>query len=131
MPRIYLIVSASDNIDTRTALDAIRECISFCNVYVKDRGIDSLNLILLRDVASYIIELMQIFGVIPRTKPTGFPISSDNTAANVSVENHFALNFLNFLLISIYFCFFLVGRYSFSLLDSICRIQTRSPSRGS
>ncbi|KAK7590199.1 hypothetical protein V9T40_001812 [Parthenolecanium corni] len=76
-------IALCDNIDTRTALDAIRECISFCNVYVKDRGIDSLNLILLRDVASYIIELMQIFGVIPRTKPTGFPISSDNTAANL------------------------------------------------
>ncbi|XKL66922.1 hypothetical protein PGB90_010342 [Kerria lacca] len=72
-----------DNIDTRSALDSIREFIGFYNIYAKNSGFDAANLILVRDVASYITNLMQIFGVISKTNSIGFPVPSKNYVNNV------------------------------------------------
>lgn len=73
-----------DNIDTRSALDSIREFIGFYNIYAKNSGFDAANLILVRDVASYITNLMQIFGVISKTNSIGFPVPSKNYVNNVN-----------------------------------------------
>lgn len=78
-------ISFPDNIDTRAALESLRDCVSYCNVYVKDIGRTSINVILLKNIALYITKLMQIFGVIPASQTIGFPLStkSDN---NVSIN---------------------------------------------
>ncbi|XP_055621827.1 cysteine--tRNA ligase, cytoplasmic [Toxorhynchites rutilus septentrionalis] len=73
-----------DNVDTRTALDAIRDLVSHSNVYIRDHK-NELNALLLRRIASYITELLHIFGAIngPRGG-IGFPIGG--SAANADLE---------------------------------------------
>ncbi|XP_058053941.1 cysteine--tRNA ligase, cytoplasmic [Anopheles bellator] len=65
-----------DNVDTRTALDAIRGLVSLSNVYIKEhRG--ALNALLLRRIATYCTDLLHIFGAIEGPRGgIGFPISS-------------------------------------------------------
>lgn len=72
-----------DNIDTKSALDAIRELISNSNIYIRDNH-STANVQLLEDIASYITNLLQIFGAIQVSKrPIGFSvISGDDGAIN-------------------------------------------------
>lgn len=72
-----------DNIDTRTALDAIRDLISYSNVYIRDHK-SALNALLLRNIATYITELLHIFGAIvgPRGG-IGFPVGGSAGTADV------------------------------------------------
>lgn len=76
-----------DNIDTRTALDALRDLVSHSNVYIRDHK-NELNALLLRRIASYITELLHIFGAIngPRGG-IGFPVGGN--AGNADVNIHF------------------------------------------
>ncbi|KAK1121826.1 Cysteine--tRNA ligase, cytoplasmic [Melipona bicolor] len=71
-----------DNIDTRSTLDAIRDLVTHCNIYVKE--IKQPNTLLLRDVAVYITKMFTIFGVIPSHDNIGFPV--DNSTTNLNVE---------------------------------------------
>ncbi|XP_058129331.1 cysteine--tRNA ligase, cytoplasmic [Anopheles ziemanni] len=73
-----------DNVDTRTALDALRGLVSVCNVYIKEHR-TALNALLLRRIASYCTDLLHTFGAIngPRGG-IGFPISSGTTAGGAS-----------------------------------------------
>ncbi|KAH8252904.1 hypothetical protein KR032_002544 [Drosophila birchii] len=65
-----------DNIDTRSALDAIRELVSASNVYIRDNK-SRLNSLLLRNVATYITDLLHVFGAIAGPRGgIGFPVSS-------------------------------------------------------
>ena len=66
-----------DNIDTKSALDAIRELISHANIYIRDIQA-SVNVQLLEEIAIYITELLQIFGAISNKnkKSIGFPAKS-------------------------------------------------------
>ncbi|KAL9703481.1 hypothetical protein quinque_006999 [Culex quinquefasciatus] len=72
-----------DNIDTRTALDAIRDLISYSNVYIRDHK-SALNALLLRNIATYITELLHIFGAIvgPRGG-IGFPVGGSAGTADL------------------------------------------------
>lgn len=72
-----------DNIDTRSALDAIREIISHSNVYIRDNQ-SSVNVQLLEEIAVYITDLLQVFGAIQAPKKAiGFPsISGGDGAGN-------------------------------------------------
>jgi cysteinyl-tRNA synthetase len=72
-----------DNIDTKSALDAIRELISHSNIYIRDNQ-TGVNVQLLEDVAIYITELLQVFGAIQTPKKSiGFPaISGGNGVGN-------------------------------------------------
>lgn len=72
-----------DNIDTKSALDAIREIISNSNVYIRDNQ-SKVNVQLLEEIAIYITDLLQVFGAIQGTKKSiGFPsISGGNGAGN-------------------------------------------------
>lgn len=72
-----------DNIDTRSALDAIRDLVSDCNVYMKQ--VKQPNTLLLRDVAVYITKIFTVFGAISSSHDAiGFPIEGNTD--NLSVE---------------------------------------------
>lgn len=73
-----------DNIDTRTALDVIRELISHSNVYIRDNQPSTVNVQLLEEIAIYITDLLQTFGAIQTPKKNiGFPsISGGEGAGN-------------------------------------------------
>lgn len=55
-----------DNIDTRSALDRIREFISTCNVYLAKKKADNskCNRSLLTNIMSYINRILEVFGVV-------------------------------------------------------------------
>ncbi|XP_058840257.1 cysteine--tRNA ligase, cytoplasmic [Topomyia yanbarensis] len=69
-----------DNVDTRTALDALRDLVSHSNVYIRDHK-NELNALLLRRIASYITELLHMFGAISGPRGgIGFPVgNAENT----------------------------------------------------
>lgn len=70
----------ADNIDTRSALDAIRELVSVSNVYIRDNK-TRLNSLLLRNVATYITDLLHVFGAISGPRGgIGFPVSGGSGA---------------------------------------------------
>ena len=62
-----------DNVDTRSALDAMRVLITACNVYQRQN--QAPNRLLLQNVALYLTEMFDIFGA-PLT------VSSDAIATN-------------------------------------------------
>ena len=77
----------SDSVDTKGALDAMRECITAANVYLDnsrksgaspDRG-------LLHNIASYVTRILRIFGAIEGGDPIGFPQAGNQGAVNVSL----------------------------------------------
>ncbi|XP_066998786.2 cysteine--tRNA ligase, cytoplasmic [Anabrus simplex] len=73
-----------DNVDTRTALDVIRELVTVCNVYVRDKRGQSQepNCMMLRDVAAYITRILRVFGAITTRDVIGFPVSGVGDASN-------------------------------------------------
>ncbi|XP_050546636.1 cysteine--tRNA ligase, cytoplasmic [Daktulosphaira vitifoliae] len=71
-----------DNVDTKSVLDAIRECISACNVYLRDCDIATLNANLLLNVAKFITSILKMFG-IKTAEEIGFPVSDGNTSNDV------------------------------------------------
>ncbi|XP_017836754.1 cysteine--tRNA ligase, cytoplasmic [Drosophila busckii] len=78
-----------DNVDTRSALDAIRELVSTTNIYIRDNK-SRLNNLLLRNIASYITDLLHIFGAIAGPRGgIGFPLSG--TSADAGASDHEAL----------------------------------------
>jgi cysteinyl-tRNA synthetase len=73
-----------DNIDTKSALDAIRELISHANIYLRDIQANA-NVQLLEEIAVYITNLLEVFGAISRSskKSIGFPsIAGDASGGN-------------------------------------------------
>ncbi|XP_016661759.1 cysteine--tRNA ligase, cytoplasmic [Acyrthosiphon pisum] len=71
-----------DNIDTKAVLEAIRECISACNVYLRDCTSSAINHMLLLDIAKYITEILKVFG-IKTADEIGFPVSEGNSSNDV------------------------------------------------
>lgn len=72
-----------DNIDTRSALDAIRDLVAACNIYVRDNAKGGLNRILLKRVAEYITDLLHIFGIISGPRGgIGFPLSDGQSSGS-------------------------------------------------
>lgn len=71
-----------DNVDTRTALDVIRELVANCNVYMSQNK--NPNTLLLRDIGVYITKLFIIFGAISSSYDSiGFPIDDETVGTNV------------------------------------------------
>ncbi|GFR89322.1 cysteine--tRNA ligase, cytoplasmic-like [Elysia marginata] len=64
-----------DNVDTRSAMDNIRELVSAGNTYISvaRRTQRSPNRILLLNIATYITDLLKMFGAIPKSQAIGFP----------------------------------------------------------
>lgn len=75
-----------DNIDTKSALDAIREIISQSNVYIRDNP-SELNAQLLEQIAIYITDLLQVFGAVQGPKKViGFPSAAIGDGASNKEE---------------------------------------------
>lgn len=79
-------VALCDSIDTRTALDAIRDLVTVTNQYIsKTRATMICNRILLLNIAEYITSILKVFGAIKEEAVVGFPqtgagaTSSENT----------------------------------------------------
>nr|CAG4641519.1 EOG090X02DZ [Eurycercus lamellatus] len=72
-----------DNIDTKTALEAVKNLISACNKYLAQLK-QSANRVLIKNVGEYVTRLFQIFGVIEGQQALGFP--SDSGLGSASVE---------------------------------------------
>lgn len=77
-------VALCDNIDTKSALDAIREVISHANIYIREIQVADINVDLLEEIAIYITDLLKIFGAIQdgSKKSIGFPIISTDGGGN-------------------------------------------------
>lgn len=72
-----------DNVDTRAALDAVRDLVAATNVYIKTNA-GGLNALLLRRVAEYVTDLLHVFGAIQGPRGgVGFPVGGQD-GANVS-----------------------------------------------
>jgi len=70
-----------DNIDTRTVLETIRELVSQTNVYIeKLRSSGSVNRQLIKNVATYITRIFNVFGMISKDDEIGFPSGSSGSA---------------------------------------------------
>lgn len=73
-----------DSVDTRTVLEQVRNVVSICNLYMKDKVRQSSRIIvqetagvppninLLRNIAEYVTWLFKMFGAIPETEQLGF-----------------------------------------------------------
>nr|CAD7196689.1 unnamed protein product [Timema douglasi] len=74
-----------DNVDTRTALDALRELIGNVNIYLRDKRVSGQegNYILLRDIGTYVTWIFKVFGAIPKEDSLGLPISGSGQTTNV------------------------------------------------
>ncbi|XP_076450719.1 cysteine--tRNA ligase, cytoplasmic-like isoform X2 [Babylonia areolata] len=74
-----------DSIDTRTALEHIRELVSSSNAYIGQAraGKRRPNRRLLENIATYITDLFRVFGAVPSSQTIGFPQGSGEQGANV------------------------------------------------
>lgn len=63
-----------DNIDTRTAMDCLRDIVCSSNIYIRENK--PPNSLLLRDIAIYVTEMLTIFGAVDVPKPLGFPVGT-------------------------------------------------------
>lgn len=66
-----------DNVDTKTALDEVRELIKASNIYINKHKTDKTlpNRMLLQNIATYITNLLKMFGAIETDDSIGFPIA--------------------------------------------------------
>lgn len=82
---VYILTFFIDNIDTRAALEAVRELVSQSNIYTKN--CKNPNTLLLRDIAVYITKLFTMFGAISSSHDAiGFPVDDGTTNQNVTID---------------------------------------------
>lgn len=79
-------------------MDALRDLVTHCNLYFRDTK--TVNAFLLQDIGVYVTEILKVFGTIVERKEhkIGFPISNDNCAISVSVNNSYSGIFCKLLL---------------------------------
>lgn len=66
-----------DNIDTRTALDALRELVSSSNIYLREQKLP--NKILFYDIGVYVTKILSVFGTTHENAKLGFPSSTESS----------------------------------------------------
>lgn len=81
----------TDNIDTRTALDHIRDLVTQCNIYLKQSSNPDTQI--LRDIAEYVTNLMYTFGI--KTDSIGFLVETEVGSINVTLKINSASPILN------------------------------------
>ncbi|CAH1954638.1 unnamed protein product [Acanthoscelides obtectus] len=69
-----------DNVDTRGALDSLRDIVTSSNIYLRERK--PPNMLLLKDIATYVTKILSVFGAISEPAKIGFPVST-STSNNV------------------------------------------------
>nr|CAG4638301.1 EOG090X02DZ [Cyclestheria hislopi] len=67
-----------DNVDTRSALDSIRDLVTACNIYLRQTE-KQANGLLLKNVAQYLTDIFRMFGAIEGDDVIGFPISGTSS----------------------------------------------------
>ncbi|XP_070558750.1 cysteine--tRNA ligase, cytoplasmic-like [Ptychodera flava] len=74
-----------DSIDTKSAMDAMKELVGYSNVYIRDSKSDKQlpNSILLRNIAAYLTQMFKIFGAIEGDEPIGFPMGAGQNNTNL------------------------------------------------
>lgn len=75
-----------DSIDTRSALEEVRELIKSSNIYISKHKTDKTlpNRMLLQNISKYITDLLKMFGAIETDDSIGFPIGGTES---VNVED--------------------------------------------
>lgn len=86
---IYIVIS--DNIDTKGALNALRDLVTSSNIYLKEKK--SPNTLLLNEIAVYATKILKVFGAIPDNTKFGFP-TSNQTSNNVRKVFYMLFNML-------------------------------------
>lgn len=75
---LFLFLFCSDSIDTPLAMRLLRELVSSSNIYLSSQ---SPNVRLLIAIATYITDIMEVFGVIPGRASIGFPLSDQSESS--------------------------------------------------
>lgn len=80
-------VALCDNMDTRTAVEEMRVLVSHSNSYIANRKSAKLrpNRMLLESIATYLTNMLKIFGAIEGSDPIGFPVGGQSQ--NVDLES--------------------------------------------
>uniref|UniRef100_A0A1I7ZB43 Cysteine--tRNA ligase, cytoplasmic n=1 Tax=Steinernema glaseri TaxID=37863 RepID=A0A1I7ZB43_9BILA len=68
-------IALCDSVDTRTAIEKLRDLINLGNAYIAFKGQDA-NCVLVSDIGEYITWLLKVFGAIPPHVQLGYPVSS-------------------------------------------------------
>ena len=55
----------------------LKELVTTCNIYLSDQR-TSTNVLLLQNIASYLTDILRVFGVIPDPTSLGFPVSQSS-----------------------------------------------------
>ncbi|XP_077375380.1 cysteine--tRNA ligase, cytoplasmic isoform X1 [Festucalex cinctus] len=76
-----------DNIDTRTAMEEMRQLVSQSNSYIASKKSSKLrpNRMLMESIAMYLTNMLKIFGAIEGSEPIGFPVGGQGQ--NVDLES--------------------------------------------
>lgn len=77
-----------DNVDTRSAMESIRDLISQANVYIARTEAEKRvpNCLLLRNIATYVTRLFRIFGAVPESSEIGFADQSSEGSGQSKEE---------------------------------------------
>ncbi|KAJ2950710.1 hypothetical protein O0L34_g8970 [Tuta absoluta] len=77
-------IALCDNVDTRSAIDALRELVGACHVYLRQSGAPR-HAPLLVSAARYVTDVLHIFGAVEGPRGgVGFPVQGDD---NVDLES--------------------------------------------
>ncbi|MED6294779.1 Cysteine--tRNA ligase, cytoplasmic, partial [Characodon lateralis] len=82
-----------DNVDTRTAVEEMRVLVSHSNSYVAGRKSSKLrpNRLLLKSIATYLTNMLKIFGAIEGSDPIGFPVGGQTVDLESTVMPYLAV----------------------------------------
>ncbi|KAJ8252593.1 hypothetical protein COCON_G00219050 [Conger conger] len=74
-----------DNIDTRAALDEMRALVTQSNTYMASRKASKMapNRMLMKSVASYLTDMLKVFGAIEESEQIGFPVGGSGQSVDL------------------------------------------------
>ncbi|XP_039592953.1 cysteine--tRNA ligase, cytoplasmic isoform X1 [Polypterus senegalus] len=89
-------VALCDNIDTRSAMEEMRALVSQSNYYIaaKKNTKQNPNRMVLKSIATYLTDMLKIFGAISGTEPIGFPVGGSGETTDLEAT---VLPYLNVL----------------------------------
>ena len=75
--------SLPDSVDTPTVLLLMKELVTICNVYLSETSQEA-NVKLLYTIATYLTQLLRVFGVITSDQGIGFPLQKEGVHDQVA-----------------------------------------------
>ncbi|XP_068506584.1 cysteine--tRNA ligase, cytoplasmic-like isoform X3 [Syngnathus scovelli] len=78
-------VALCDNIDTRTAMEEMRQLVNQSNSYIASKKGAKLrpNRMLMESIAMYLTKMLKIFGAIEGSEPIGFPVGGQEQSVDL------------------------------------------------